>query len=122
MAPTVSPNRSDRQHRLPDIASQMARAGVRLADVDSESQDFRLKVARAINIVQCETGSLKEFAALIDRDEREVAKWMTADRRPHLDAIFAVPILRRPMVVALAWTLASDCVEIETVIRIRKVA
>jgi len=100
----------------------MARADVRNADMDAEFDEYRLKMGRAIGVVQNKYGSLKEFAALIGREEREVAKWITAERRPHIDAIFAVQILRKPMVIALAAELASDCVEIETVIRVRQVA
>jgi hypothetical protein len=126
MASNVSPRHVDPQDRLPDMASRMAKAdvhsGVRKTDIDQQMLDYRLKVGRAIAVVVKRVGSLKEFAALIDRDEREVARWISAERRPHLDAVFAVPILRRPMVIALAAELASDCVEIETVIRVRMVA
>jgi len=79
---------------------------------------WRLAVGRAIDRVKGQL-SLKEFAALVQREERQVGRWLTGDERPQFDALFAVETLRRPLVIALA-ELAGEVVELETVIRVRR--
>src|SRR5262245_63247750 len=61
--------------------------------------------------------TLKEFAARIDRDPRQVARWIAAEERPHLDAIFADVELRPLFVIALA-AAAGDDVEVESIVRL----
>ncbi len=58
------------------------------------------------------------LAVLIDRDERQVKRWMVGTERPQFDAIFAVETLRAVLVVALA-ELAHD-IEVITEIRVRR--
>lgn len=65
--------------------------------------------------------SLKEFAAELDRDERQVARWIAATERTQVDAIFAVVRFRRWFVIALA-EQAGDGVELETTIKIQRSA
>jgi hypothetical protein len=62
--------------------------------------------------------SQKELAALVDRDTAQVARWVTSDERPQFDVLFAVPVLRQPLIHALA-ELVDDVV-IDTVIHLRK--
>jgi hypothetical protein len=64
---------------------------------------------------------LKEFAAAVQRDERQVARWFTGVEHPQLAAIFAVPILRPLLVIALA-ELAGEGIEVTTHIRIVRIA
>jgi transcriptional regulator with XRE-family HTH domain len=65
--------------------------------------------------------SLKEFAAVLGRNERQVARWINGKEHAQLSVVFAVPALRRPLVIGLA-RLAGTSMELETVIRIRDVA
>jgi DNA-binding transcriptional regulator YiaG len=81
--------------------------------------DWREGIGRAIRKVRGDR-SLKEFAVLIDRDDRTIARWEEGKERPQLDAIFAVKDLRGPLVLALAEL--SETVEIETTLRIRRTA
>jgi DNA-binding transcriptional regulator YiaG len=81
--------------------------------------DWREEIGRAIRKVRGDR-SLKEFAVLIDRDDRTIARWEEGKERPQLDAIFAVKDLRGPLVLALAEL--SETVEIETTLRIRRTA
>lgn len=104
-------------HRLlPDKAEHMAKVAaphVRKAD----DERLRRAIGHAITRVRG-TRSLKEFAAQIDRDARQVARWEDGKERPHFDAIFAVADFSAPLVIELA-ALASD-VELTQQITIRR--
>lgn len=65
--------------------------------------------------------SQKEGAALIGREAAQVSRWIAGTERPQFDALFAVDVLRQPLILALA-ELAGQGVEIETQIRIRRSA
>lgn len=101
-----------------DLKPTMAKASlgeVRKADLD----DWRSQIAGVIRTVRGKL-SLKEFADLIGRDERQIGRWEKGEDRPQFDAIFAVRDLRGPLVIALAEL--SQTVEVETTIRIRRSA
>lgn len=93
----------------------MAKAQLRNPEIEA----WRTRIGRAMERIRERSGlSLKEFAAVVGRDERQVARWFTGTEQPQLAAIFAVEALRALLVVALA-ELAGDAVDIETQIRIR---
>jgi len=92
----------------------MARADLR----KTETGEWRTAIGRAIDRVKGQR-SLKEFAGLVLREERQVGRWITGEERPQFDALFAVESLRQPLVIALA-ELAGDGVEIETTVRVRR--
>jgi DNA-binding transcriptional regulator YiaG len=99
-----------------DVRPRMAKAellDVRKADIDQ----WKAQIGQAIRETRG-AFSLKEFADLIARDERQVSRWEKGDERPQLDAIFTVPAFRGPLIVALA-ELAHD-IEVITEIRIRR--
>lgn len=111
--------------RIPESADGAGPLGeqvIRKTDVsdsarpESGSDDWRLRIGRALERVKG-SKSLKEFADLIQRDERQVKRWIDGAERPHLDAIFAVESLRGALVIALA-ELAKD-IEVITEIRVR---
>ena len=88
----------------------------------AEMPDLRAQVGAAIRRAANLVGwSLKELAGAVNRDERQVARWIAGAERPQFDALFAVEALRQPLVVALA-ELAGDGVEIVTEIRVRRSA
>jgi DNA-binding transcriptional regulator YiaG len=88
---------------------------IRKTDLD----DWKEQIGGAIRKVRGAL-SLKEFADLVDRDDRTIARWEEGKERPQFDAIFAVRELRGPLVIALAEL--SQTVEVETTIRIRRSA
>ena len=95
----------------------MAKADLRKAEMG----DWRSAIGRAIERTRTlGQRSLKEFADLVGRDERQVKRWITGDERPQFDALFAVPELRAALVIALA-EIAGN-VEVETTVRIRRTA
>lgn len=104
------------RHRLlSDVHPEMAKADVRKAD-----EAWRAGMGTVIRTVRGEL-SLKEFAAAIERDERQVARWEDGKERPHFDAVFVIARFRQDLIVALA-ALAGTSVELETTIRIRRSA
>ena len=112
----VSVPQADRR-ALPVRAEMMAKADLRKAD----QPEFRLRVGSAIQRAMHLRGwSLKEMAAAVARDPRQVARWIEGVERPHFDALFAIEELQQPLVVALAELVARQDVEIETVIRVRR--
>lgn len=102
---------------LPDIRPAMARAHVRSPDVD-----WMAEIGAAIQqAVRDAKWSNKEAAARAKVDDAEFGKWLNGTRRPQFDKLFAVPELRKPLVIAIA-KLAGEGIEIETSIRIRSIA
>lgn len=119
MAPIVATAPVDRQHRLSDLQPGMAKVhttALRIPDVDV----WRAAVGQAIETTRLLAKlSLKEFAAVIERDERQVARWIAGTDRPQFDALFAAEALRQPLLIAFA-ELAGPSVDIETHITVRR--
>ena len=63
--------------------------------------------------------SLKEFAALIKRDERQVARWEEGSEGALWERLLEIHTLRPELLVALA-EIGGDAIEIETTVRIRR--
>jgi transcriptional regulator with XRE-family HTH domain len=98
----------------------MAKADLRKAD----GPDWRAAIGAALERTRLLAGfaSLKELAAAIGRDERQIARWIAGTERPQFDALFAVAGLRQPLVVALAELAQHDGVDIVTQITVRRSA
>lgn len=104
------------QRALPDNTARLAKALLRKADTAIWREQIGRAIERAMSLVGW---SLKEFAAAVDRDPRQVARWLDGSERPQLDAVFAVERLRQPLVQALGELAGA---EVQTVITIRRVA
>lgn len=97
----------------PDV---MAKADLRKAEL----RDWRVAVGGVLHRAMILRGwSLKEFAAAVDRDERQCARWMDGTERPQFDTVFAVVTLRQP--VLQAWGELAGA-EVQTIITMRRVA
>ncbi len=94
----------------------MVRADLRKAETDTWKADIGRVVVRCREMLGW---SLKEFAAKVQRDERQCSRWENGGERVQLDAIFAVKELRAVFVIAIA-EAAGEEVERETTIRIRR--
>lgn len=116
--PTVPDPSLDRHPVLPDIGRPvMAKAHVREPDVD-----WMVIIGAAIQSAVNETRwSNKEAADRVNVDGAEFGKWLSGTRRPQFDRLFAVPELRRPLVIAIA-RIAGEGIEITTEITIRRSA
>lgn len=100
-----------------DVRPRMAKVDLRKAETHEAT---RKQIGDAID--RCRTLcrlSLKEFAQALDREERQVARWIAGTERPQLDAIFANTQLHLAFVQALA-ELANA--EVVTTITIRRTA
>jgi transcriptional regulator with XRE-family HTH domain len=73
-------------------------------------------IGRAIEVLGW---SGKEAAAKVGVDPAELTRWLTGERRPQMDRLFAVPELRQPLVTTLA---ALADAEVVTEIRFRRSA
>lgn len=118
MASTVAPGRPSPHPELPEMARKsIAKAVLRKADATPE---VRQQVGRAIARAGSICGwTLKEFAAYVGRDPRQLARWISGVERPHFDALFAVPELRQPLVQALSELAGAD-VEINIKLRVAR--
>jgi len=90
---------SDRHPVFSDIPRPvMAKANVQILDID-----WKQAIGRAIERAVASAGYTKsEAAGKLDVDAAEFGKWMTGERRPQFDRLFAIEALRVPLVVALA--------------------
>ncbi len=60
--------------------------------------------------------TVDRLARELQKDEKQVARWIRGEERTQVDVVFSVPQLRQPFVIALArW---AEC-QIEVVIRAR---
>jgi len=114
MAPSIADRVLVRHPELPENGSaRMAKADLRFTE--------RRWIGQAIERTRQLAGlSLKEFAAVLQRDERQIARWIDASERAQVETIFAVERFRRLFVVALAEQVSD--VEVITTIQVRRLA
>jgi hypothetical protein len=83
---------------------------------------WRMQIGGAIQRAFSLAGlTQKDACRLLDRDQGQIGRWIGGTERPQFDVLFAVKVLRRPLVVALA-ELAGQGVDVDTVITIRRSA
>lgn len=111
---------------LPEKANTRLKADLRKAkirtDVDLRKAEIDeaalVRIGSAIDRMRQLAGlTLDQLAREIDRNPRQVYKWIKGKERPHFDAIFRKKHLQQPFVIALA-ELADAGVQIDTVIRV----
>lgn len=118
MGATLSAAAVSRHPVLPDIGRpRMAKADVRTPDMANWAEEIGRAIARAISLIGW---SHKEAAAKLGVDDAEFGKWLSGNRRPQFDRLFALEELRQPLILSLAG-LASD-LEVVTQIRTRRSA
>ena len=120
MAETL-PNPSSARHpELSEIRGTMVKASLRKAEIED---DDRKMLGRAIVRARSLLGwSLKQLAAAVSRDPRQVHRWEQGDDRDRaqLDALWAVEEMRGPLVIALAEAADDSAVVITTHIAVRQ--
>lgn len=116
MNPTVASEKIDRHLLRAETRPRMIKADLRKAETGTWRTHIGAAIQRAISL---RGWTLKEFAAAVERDERQCKRWMTGDERPQVDAMFAVESLRQPLIQAFA-ELAGEGVEVQTVVTIRR--
>lgn len=101
--------------RLPESRPRMVKATLPITESAGDA-------GRAIQRAQQLRGwSLKEFSDAAKRNERQLARWMDGTEHPQLDTLFQIQSFRIPLVQALA-EIAGAGIEIETTIRLRRIA
>lgn len=115
--PTLSQPNLPTPLLLPDKGGRTAKAAIRKPDTER----YYASLGRCIEEVRRVSGlTLKEFAAALGKDERQLARQIDGKDRPQLEIVFAVETYRGPLVIALA-KLAAD-VDVVTEIRVRRSA
>lgn len=109
---------TDRHPGILDIGRPvMAKANVQIQDID-----WKRAVGQAIERAISMVGWTKsEAAGRIDVDAAEFGKWLTGERRPHLDRLFALEELRVPLVMSFA-ALDPSAFQIKHTIEARRLA
>lgn len=120
------------------MPSTLPRDGARLPLLNSVSRPSMAKVhtsahgnpvidplwpvlAQCLDEVRHDAGmTVDEFAHAIDRDARQVGKWLSATERPQIETVFAVERFQQPLVLALARRVRS--IEISTHLIVRRSA
>ena len=105
--------------RLDGVRPTMAKA-VKKMDATDMREAVGLVIRRCFQLAGL---TQKEAAALIGRDEAQLARWIAATERPHFDAIWGVVSLRKYLVTAFVELIgAAADVTLETVIRVGRKA
>jgi len=117
MAPIIAANAAPVHPVLGETGRpRMAKANL----PKTETRPWRQEIGRAVLRAMSLRGwSLKELAAAIGRDVRQVGRWTTGEERAQLDALFAVESLRQPLVQALSELAGAD---VEVTVRLRRLA
>ena len=98
----------------PRRQAKAALKGIRKA----EKNALWIKDGAAMREVQNAFGlTLKEFAAALGRDERQIERQMQGMERPQVEAVRAIQRFEGPMLVAMA--RRANGVEVDTVVHIR---
>ena len=114
---TTMPDRAAAcHHLLAETRPRMVKADLRKAETDGWRKQIGAALQRATSLVGW---SLKEFAAAVNRDSRQCARWFDGTERPQLDVLFAIEELRQPLVQALA-EVAGQNIEVTTVVTMRR--
>lgn len=75
-------------------------------------------IAACLDEVRRDAGlNVDEFAGLLDRDARQVGKWLNATERPQFETVFAIERFQQPLLLALARRVPS--IQITTQLTVR---
>jgi ribosome-binding protein aMBF1 (putative translation factor) len=113
MPSSIGPE-ADRRHRvIGEMRPTMAKADLS----KRETRACLADIGRCLDAARRDVGwTVDQLAAELDRDPKQVGRWMRGEERTQVDAVFGVKQLQKPFVVALA--KLAEC-EIETTVRIR---
>lgn len=119
-AATLTDRRSAAHLLSSEIRPRVAKVGISSLR-KSESAQFSAQLGACIEQVRSVCGlTLEEFSDALNRDARQIAKWIKAEERPQLETVLAVERFRGPLLIALAG-LATD-VDVRTTITVRRTA
>ncbi len=102
------------QRELPETVRAVAKASIRKAD-----EQHRERIGRAF-ADGTRHWTLNELSGLLNRDERQLARWKTGIERHQLDACLEAPDVYRAVMVALC--ALDPAVEVQTTVILRRPA
>jgi ribosome-binding protein aMBF1 (putative translation factor) len=83
-----------------------------------EKRDMWAEIGACLDVARRDLGwTVDQLAGYLERDSKQVGRWLRGEERPQVDAVFNVPVLREPFVIALA--KLAQCA-VETVVTIRR--
>lgn len=86
----------------------------------SEKREFWPELGACLDFARRSVGwTVDQLAAELQRDSKQVGRWLRGEERTQVDAVFAVECLRMPFVIALAKLAKCD---VRTTIEIRMTA
>ncbi len=116
MGSTVTTASADRHlDRLEALRPQMAKA---VQKIEIRREQVGQLVARCFELAHL---TQKEAAALLDRDQAQVARWCNGQERAQFDALLGVPVLAKWLPVAVAESVGED-VEVMMTVTVRRTA
>ena len=117
MSTTLASPSVDGLRELADLQPRMAKADLRKAETVNYREQIGQAIQRATSLIGW---TLKELAGHVNRDPRQVARWIAGQERAQLDVLWEVEELRGPLVLALAEL--SQQAEVVTTISLRRTA
>ena len=99
MDSTVATASVSRHRVLPETRPAMLKGTLRNPETDDLRADIGRCLQRAANGLDW---SLKELAGALQRDERQVARWLNGQERVQVDVVFAVEALRQPFALQMS--------------------
>lgn len=90
------------------------------ADLPKREKDRSLLIAIGFCLDEARRAvgwTVDRLARELQRDEKQVARWIRGEERTQVDVVFSVPELKQPFVIALA--RLAECV-VDTVITVRR--
>lgn len=97
---------------------EKVRPSMAKADLKEIEHHWRQRIGKAIaRCFKLADVSQKEGAGLLDRDQGQIARWISGAESQQLHAIFAVEQLRQPLVIALSEQAGAEVVTTITVKR-----
>lgn len=116
MSGSVAPAASSRHRVIGETRPRMAKADL----PKGEKREMWPELGACLDEARRVVGwTVDELAGHLQRDSKQVGRWLRGEERTQVDAVFAVAPLRGPFVVALA--KLAQC-EVETTVRIRRTA
>lgn len=84
-----------------------------------ESADSLKELGECLDFARRSVGwTVDQLSRELERDSKQVARWMRGEERTQVDAVLTVEPLRAPFVIALA--RLAKCCEEETTLRFRR--
>lgn len=115
MREKVAPAPSVSHRAISEIRPQMIKADL----TKGESEDARREIGECLDYARRIVGwTHDQLAAELKKDKKQVGRWMRGEESTQLHAVFTVPALRQPFVIALA--RLSECFDEEVTLKPRR--